>query len=188
MSGNINPESGEEGARAHHEDVVENGVEGISLDLCEASGRTDVVGDSTNRSGSSLGVVLSPLSNTVDEEVVGLSILSVEDLGEEVEVGDEGSLQDDRDVRGIEQLNGERYFVTTHLSVSEGQFDAESLEVDNDKEHNEGSQQAGNVRGILTVEGVLEGEDLVRFSQEGVEKGNNGTFEFSILLSLDSNR
>jgi hypothetical protein len=35
---------------------------------------------------------------------------------------------------------------------------------------------------------VFEGEDLVRFSQEGVEKGNNSTFEFSILLSLDSNR
>lgn len=133
-------QSREEGARAHHEDVVENGVEGITLDLHEASGRTDVVGDSTNRSGSSLGVVLSPLSDAVDEEVVGLSILSVEDLGEEVEVGDEGSLQDDRDVRGIEQLNGERYFVTTHLSVSEGQFDAESLEVDNDKEHDKSSQ------------------------------------------------
>lgn len=163
-------------------------MEGISLDLQEVSGGTDVVGESTDRSGSSVDVVLSPLSEAVDEEVVGLSILSVEDLREEVEVGDECSLQDDGDVRGIEQLDGVRHFVTTHLSVSESQFDAESLEVDNDKEHNDGSQQAGNVGGVLTVEGVLEGEDLVRFGQEGVEEGDNGTFEFSILFSLDSNR
>jgi len=144
-------------------------VEGISLDLQEVRGRTDVIGETTDRSGSSVNVVLSPLSKTVDEEVVGLSILPVEDLGEEVEVGDKSSLQDDRDVRGIEQLDGVRHFVTTHLSVSESQFDAESLEVDNDKEYNDGSQQAGNVGRILTVEGVLEGEDLVGLSQEGVE-------------------
>jgi hypothetical protein len=35
---------------------------------------------------------------------------------------------------------------------------------------------------------VLQGEDLVGFGQEGVEEGDNGTFEFGVLLGLDSNR
>ena len=62
------------------------------------------------------------------------------------------------------------------------------LEVDNYKEYNDSSQQAGNVGGILTVEGVLQGEDLVGFGQERVEEGDHSTFEFSVLLGLDSNR
>jgi hypothetical protein len=53
--------------------------------------------------------------------------------------------------------------------VSESQFDAESLEVDNDKEDNDGSQQAGNVGGVLTVAGELDGKYFVRLGQEGVE-------------------
>jgi len=35
---------------------------------------------------------------------------------------------------------------------------------------------------------VLQGEDLVGFGQEGVKEGDNGTFEFGVLLGLDSNR
>lgn len=163
-------------------------MERVSLDVHEVAGRTDVVSKSTDGCSSSRDVVLSPLSDEADEIVTRLSILSVKNLGEEVEVGDESSLEDDGDVRSIEQLDGERHFVTTHLSVSESQFNAESLEIDNDKEYNDGSQQAGNVGGILTVEGVLQGEDLVGFGQERVEEGDNGTFEFGVLLGLDSNR
>ena len=74
-----------------------------------------------------MDVILSPLSNEADEVVVGLSVLSVEDLGEEVQVGDESSLENDGDVGGIEQLDGVGHFVTTDLSVSEGEFDTESL-------------------------------------------------------------
>jgi hypothetical protein len=102
-------------------------VERISLDVHEVAGRTDVVSKSTDGCSSSRYVVLSPLSDEADEIVTRLSILSVENLGEEVEVGDESSLEDDGDVRSIEQLDGERHFVTTHLSVSESQFNAESL-------------------------------------------------------------
>jgi len=92
-------------------------MERISLDVSEVARRTDVIGESTDRSASSSDVILTPLSNEADEVVS--FILSVKDLREEVKVGDKGSLQDDRDVRGIEQLDGVRYFVTTNLSVSE---------------------------------------------------------------------
>ena len=62
------------------------------------------------------------------------------------------------------------------------------LEVDNYKEDNHSSQQAGNVRRVFTVEGVLEGQHFVGLGQQGVEEGDDGTFEFGVLLSLDRNR
>jgi len=67
-------------------------VEGISLDVQEVAGRTDVVSKSTDGGSSSRDVVLSPLSDEADKVVTRLSVLSVENLGEEVEVRDEGSL------------------------------------------------------------------------------------------------
>lgn len=65
-------------------------MERISLDVSEATRGTDVIGKSTDRSASSSNVILTPLSNEADEVVS--FILSVEDLREEVKVGDKGSL------------------------------------------------------------------------------------------------
>lgn len=127
LSTDIDPESGEESARAHHKDVVEQSVEGVCLNVREVARRADVVSQSTDGGSSAMDVILSPLSNEADEVVVGLSVLSVEDLREEIQVGDESSLEDDGDVGGIEQLDGVGHFVTTDLSVSEGEFDTESL-------------------------------------------------------------
>jgi len=186
LSGDVDPESGEEGARAHDEHVVEERVEGIGLNLHEILRRGDVVSKSADRGSLAMLISVSPLSNERHEVVT--RVLSVEHLREEVEVGGEGSLQNDGDVRGIEQLDGVGHFVTTYLSVTQSQFNAESLEVDNYKEDNHSSQQAGNVRRVFTVEGVLEGQHFVGLSQQGVEEGDDGTFEFGVLLSLDRNR
>lgn len=138
LSGDINPESGKESARGHDECVVEERVEGISLNIKEVPGRTDVVSESTNGGGSSGDVVVRPLANETDK-IVAL-VLSVEDLREEVEVAHEGRLENNGDVRGIEQFDGIRHFVTTDLSVGECEFDAEALEVDNYKEHDHSRQ------------------------------------------------
>lgn len=35
---------------------------------------------------------------------------------------------------------------------------------------------------------MLQSQDLVRLSQEGVEQSDDGTLEFSVLLGLDGNR
>jgi hypothetical protein len=51
----------------------------------------------------------------------------VQDLREEVEVAHEGSLQNNRDIAGVEKLDRVRYFVTTDASVTERKFNAESL-------------------------------------------------------------
>ena len=103
-------------------------MEGVSLDVEEVSWRTDVVGKATNRSRVSSHVVLLPLSKEAHKEVT--LELAVEHLGEEVEVGNEGSLENDGDVGGVEELDWEGLGEATDLSVLQSQFNTESLKYD----------------------------------------------------------
>jgi len=77
-----------------------------------------------------LHVVFLPFSEERDEDVA--LELAVKNLREEVQVGDEGRLQNDGDVAGVEQLNGVRSFVATNSAGGDSQFNAETLEVNND--------------------------------------------------------
>lgn len=60
-------------------------------------------------------VVLLPFTNEGHEEVA--LELSVKYLTEEVKVRHKSSLEDDRDVRGVEQLNWVRSLVSTNASA-----------------------------------------------------------------------
>ena len=73
----------------------------------------------------SLHVKFLPLSKETNEEVA--LEFAVEDLREEVQVGDEGSLEDDWDVRGVEQLDWVWVGLTSDSLVLELKFDTEAL-------------------------------------------------------------
>jgi hypothetical protein len=62
----------------------------------------------------------------------------VEHLGEEVQVGHEGGLQDDWDVRGVEELDWVGLSVASHLSGADLELNSEALEVDNNQDNDEG--------------------------------------------------
>jgi hypothetical protein len=51
----------------------------------------------------------------------------MKDLREEVEVGDEGCLENDGDVGGIEELDGVRLLVTLHLAAGYLNLNTEAL-------------------------------------------------------------
>lgn len=104
-------------------------MEGVLDHLEEVTGGTDVVGEATDGGGVTVHVVVLPLAEEPDEKVA-LELL-VEDLREEVEVGDEGSLQDDGDVRGVEQLNGVGLLVSLHFPAAHGKFNSETLYIQN---------------------------------------------------------
>jgi hypothetical protein len=70
-------------------------------------------------------VILLPLSKQVHKEV-SFELLG-KDLREEVEVGDEGSLENDGDVGGVEELNGIRLFVALHFPGAHSDLNAETL-------------------------------------------------------------
>ena len=72
-----------------------------------------------------LQVVLGPLAKETDEEVA--LELAVENLRQEVQVGDESSLQNDWDVGGVEQLDWVRVGLTSLSLALQCQFDSEAL-------------------------------------------------------------
>ena len=70
-------------------------------------------------------IIFLPLSKEVHKEVA--SELSVEHLREEVQVGHERGLENDGDVRGVEQLNWEGSGVATNSLALQSEVHLETL-------------------------------------------------------------
>jgi hypothetical protein len=75
-------------------------------------------------------IVVLPLSKESNENVS--SELSGKDLREEVDVGHESSLENNWNVRGVEQFDRVRLLEASHLSAGQAELNSESLEVDYD--------------------------------------------------------
>mmetsp|Transcript_14671 Transcript_14671/g.32200 ORF Transcript_14671/g.32200 Transcript_14671/m.32200 type:complete len:216 (+) Transcript_14671:50-697(+) len=112
-SRDVDPCLGEERAGDEHESHIEDGVDRILPEIHEGVRGRDVVNNAAHWNGLACVVHLLPLAQKVDEHV-GLEAL-VEELREEVEVGDERGLQDDGDVGGVEQLDGIRAHLPSDL-------------------------------------------------------------------------
>ena len=100
-------------------------MHGVLLNVVETLRRADVVGEATDRLRATSHVIIFPLAEETNNEVAAES--SGQNLREEVNVADERSLQDDGDVRRVEQLDGERLSMTLGLSSGELKLDLEIL-------------------------------------------------------------
>ena len=100
-------------------------MEGITHYVDPLARWWDVVSEATDRCRVALHVILLPLSNEADEEVA--SELAMEDLWEEVEVGYEGCLQDDRDIGGVEELDRVGIGLSSNALVLQMKFNSEAL-------------------------------------------------------------
>merc|ERR1712131_121696 len=76
-------------------------------------------------------------------------------------------------------------YLTSVSDRLDGQVDTESLEVDNDEENNNGSQEIHQIWQVGSVEGFIEGTNFIILGGQKVEKGNDGTFEFSTTTDID---
>ena len=70
-------------------------------------------------------VIILPFSEESNNEVA--SELSSQDLGEEIDVAHEGSLEDDWDVGGVEKLDWIWLSETSHFLAAQGKLDSEAL-------------------------------------------------------------
>jgi len=129
-------------------------------------------------------VIVLPLSKERHNEVA--SELPGQNLGEEVDVGHEGTLQYDWDVRGVEQLNWVWLSETSHLSAAQTQFNAETLEVDDYQGHDECCNKVAQVWSILSVESLLKPVEFVWFGEHEMEQGDDASLEFSSLICSNS--
>lgn len=185
----LNPSLGEESASNEDEGEVEDSMERIIEDLSKGVRRRDIVSQTANwdRLTRTIAVVLLlPATEKLNNDVGGITL--VQELGEEVQVGDESSLKDDRNVGGVEELDWVRALLTAVLGVLHWQIDTETLEVDDDDEDEDSGEQVEDVRQVLAVESLLESADLIGTSDQQVEQSNDGTLELSTTTSVDGGR
>lgn len=62
---------------------------------------------------------------------------------------------------GVEQLDGEGTSLSSVLAALDGNFNSESLEVDNESEDSNSGDKVHNIRESFSVERFLEGSTLV---------------------------
>jgi len=182
---NLNPGLGEKSAGREDESQVKDGVERIVENLSNRLRGRYVVSKTANRDrlGASTSFDVLPSAEKTNKEVRAVTL--VQKLGEEVKVGHEGGLEDDRDVRCVEQLDWVRALLATVLLVLDREINTEALEVDDNNEDEDGSEQVRDVGEILAVESFLERTDFVGTGDEEMEKGNDRAFELGTTASVD---
>ena len=100
-------------------------MEGVAQDVGPLTRWADVVSKTTDGGRGTRHVKLLPLAEEANEEVA--LELAVKHLRQEVKVADESCLKDDRDVAGVEKLDGVGVSLTTSALVLEREFDTEAL-------------------------------------------------------------
>lgn len=135
LAWDVDPNAGEDSTAAHHEEWVQQEVDRIPLDVRKVTGWWNVVGEAANGCGITSHVEFLPLADELNEEIA--SELAVQDLTEEVQVGDDSCLQNDWDVGSVEELDGERSRVAASSLALESQVHLEALEVNYDENHDD---------------------------------------------------
>ena len=179
----INPGLAEEGAGSEHEGDVEDGVDGVGEHGGQGLGGTEIVAESTHWVGATTSSII-PHSQQIDKEVT--SELDTEHLRDHVEVGDQGGLEDDGYVGGVEELDGVAAVLTSVPGALDRQVHSESLEVDHHTEDEDGGEQVHQVGQVLSVESFSKSSHLVLSRGQEMEESNHSSLELSSSASVDS--
>ena len=124
-SADLNPGLGEQGAGGKDESNVQNNVEWVVENVHDCSWRWDVVSETSDRDWVAAHLNFLPLAEDSDKDVA--SEFLEEELGEEVEIGDKGGLENDWDVGGVEELDWVGLLVASNFLTLDGDIDSESL-------------------------------------------------------------
>ena len=115
-----------------------------------------------------------PASQEIDNHVGWVAL--EEQLRNEVQVRDESRLEDNRHVRGVEELDWVGALLATGRAVLHREIHTETLEVDYDQENDQSGHELDHVRKVvLPVEGLTQCTDLVTTCDEQVEEGDDST-------------
>mmetsp|Transcript_34480 Transcript_34480/g.90737 ORF Transcript_34480/g.90737 Transcript_34480/m.90737 type:complete len:386 (+) Transcript_34480:534-1691(+) len=181
----LDPRLGEECARDEDEDQVDDGVDGVADDLGNRVGRREVVHQTAHRHlpRRSRRLLVLPAAEPADEHVVRVAL--VEELREEVEVGDEGGLEDDGHVGGVEELDRVGALHAALRAVLDRQVDTEALEVDDDQKDEHRRHEVRQVGQVLAVESFLEALPLVGARGDEVEERDERALELRAAARVD---
>lgn len=107
--------------------------------------------------------------------------------------GESDSLEDSqsvysRHVGSVEELDGVSTTLTSESVTLDRDLDSESLEVDDEGEDGDSSDEVHDVGKSITVESFFECSRFVVPGEEEVEEGDESTFEFRSSSSVDGSR
>lgn len=142
----------------------------------------EVVAETANGVSSAAASII-PHSQQVDKEVA--SKLDAQHLRDHVEVGDQGRLEDDGDVGGVEQFDGIAAVLSSVSGALDGQVHSESLEVYHHTENEDGGEQIHQVGQVLSVESLSQSSDLVLSGGQQMEEGNHRSLELGSSSGVD---
>ena len=188
-STHFRPRPAEDGACGQGEHQIEERVERVVEKDRERRGGRNVVGDPANRDGVLRRAIRrcnGPLADEFDEGRVRRLI--VEHLGNEVDVRNEGSLEDDGHVGCIEQFDGVGTFHSTRFLKFDGQVDPPPLHVNAGDEDETRCHQAGEIWKVLTQQRLAECLELIPPHEDEVEEGEAGSLEFGPPPGIDGDR
>merc|ERR1719323_1635359 len=182
-SRHINPGLGEESAASEHEGDVEDGVDGVSQHRGQSLRRREVVAEAAHGVGAAAASV-GPDAEQVDEEVAGE--LDAEHLGDHVEIGDEGRLENDGNIGGVEQFDGITAVLASVSCTLDGKIHPESLEVYHHTKDENCGKEIHQVGQVLSVESLSQGSNFVLSCCQKMEEGNHCSLKLGSTSSVDS--
>lgn len=184
-AGDLNPGLREEGTGDQHEDEVADGVDGIQESFLKVEWWGHIIGD-TGRSVELSRATLARLPNTkkLNKNVVGKA--GVQHLADQEDVGAEGGLEHDWHVGGVEETNGVGSTNTTLAGGLDGNFNTETLEVDNSGENDKSGNEVHDVGEVLAVECLVQSALLIGPGEQEVEESNDSAFELRSTAGVDS--
>mmetsp|Transcript_18868 Transcript_18868/g.34041 ORF Transcript_18868/g.34041 Transcript_18868/m.34041 type:complete len:400 (-) Transcript_18868:397-1596(-) len=186
-SRNLNPSLTEQSTGCQDEGEVKDSMERIVDDFSEGAGWRNIVSNATHwnfLSRASLDIL--PLAQKTDQDIGRGTV--VQELGDKVQVGDKGCLEDDGHVGSVEQLDRVGSILTTVLLVLDGKVDTPTLEIDDNHKDQDSREKVGQVGKILTVECLTKSSNFIITGDKKMEESNDSTFELSSTSCVDGGR
>ena len=106
------------------------------------------------------------------------------DLWDDVEIRHQRRLQNNGNVRCVEEFDRVAAVLTAIAGWLDREIDAETLEVYYYRKDEDGGQEVHQVWKILTVEGLTKSTDLVLTGSEEMEECDDGALEFCSTSSV----
>ena len=110
------------------------------------------------------------------------------DLRNDVEVGDQGALEDDGNVRRVEELDWVGAVLAPVACALDGEIDPKPLKVYDHAKHEHGGAQVHQVGKVAAVEGLAQAADLVRPRGQQVKESDDGPLKLGPTARVDGGR
>ncbi|KAH3668483.1 hypothetical protein OGAPHI_002237 [Ogataea philodendri] len=182
-SRHLDPGLGEESTRSQNKDNVHHGLDWVQKSLGQRKWRLHVVCNTRRskqllRAGSWL-----PRAKKLDSNVIWES--GVEHLGDDEDVGGQGTLQHDWHVGGVEQSDWVQTVRTSLSRRLDRKFHFQRLQVNHRQENQHGDNDLEHVWSVVSVEGLDQGNSLGLLGEQQVDKCNHSTFKLCSTSSVD---